>query len=170
MRISFWTSKINYLDTKFGSGGALDVLAIRSQGLVHRPARATVLVNNIRAAAGIQLSLEHAVELAPDGLEEVVALDAVDEVVGLALVLDHGAGLVGEDADLLMGLLARLAQGAQAHDDALGDHEGQLGLDVGGNALGVNDEAVGDVVEANEDGISQQEGLGDVDAAHGRII
>ena len=33
----------------------------------------------------LQLGLEHVVQLAPDGLKEVLALHASDQVVGLAL-------------------------------------------------------------------------------------
>lgn len=69
-----------------------------------------------------------------------------------------------------MSVLARLSNGAEAHDDGLGDHEGQFGLHMGGDALGVNDKTISDVVEADEDGVGKEESLGDVNAADGGVV
>jgi hypothetical protein len=118
----------------------------------------------------LQLGIEHAIKLAPDGLEELGAPDAVDEIIRLALVLHDAAGLVRQNTDLLVGLLSGLSLRAQAHDDGLGDHERQLRLHVSGDTLGVDDQAVGDVVETNQDGVRQEEGFGDVDTADGGVV
>lgn len=88
------------------------------------------------------------------GLEVLGALDALEEVVGLALALDDGGGLVGEDANLLVGVLAAGAALDHLHDDVLGGDEGELLVEVGADDLGVDDEAVGDVVEGDGDGVA----------------
>jgi hypothetical protein len=75
------------LDLELSSGGALDVLHVGSQGRLDRATRAAVLVDNLDAAANVEVGLEHAVQLAPDGLEELVVPDPVNQVVGFALRL-----------------------------------------------------------------------------------
>jgi hypothetical protein len=80
------------------------------------------LLDNLGRAANEAAGVGEAVDLGENGLEERRDLDALDQVVVLALLLDHGAGLVGEDADLLVGVLAGIALLDHGHDDVLGCH------------------------------------------------
>ena len=80
------------------------------------------LLDNLGRAADEAAGVGQAVDLGEDGLEEGRDLDALDQVVVLALLLDDGAGLVGEDADLLVGVLAGVALLDHGHDDVLGGH------------------------------------------------
>jgi len=85
------------------------------------------LLDNLGRAADEAAGVGQAVDLGEDGLEERRDLDALDQVVVLALLLDDGAGLVGEHADLLVGVLAGVALLDHGHDDVLGCHlEGRL--------------------------------------------
>jgi hypothetical protein len=80
------------------------------------------LLDNLGRAADEAAGVGQAVDLGEDRLEEGRDLDALDQVVVLALLLDDGAGLVGEDADLLVGVLAGVALLDHGHDDVLGGH------------------------------------------------
>lgn len=80
------------------------------------------LLDNLGRATDEAAGVGQAVDLGEDGLEEGRDLDALDQVVVLALLLDDGAGLVGEDADLLVGVLAGVALLDHGHDDVLGGH------------------------------------------------
>lgn len=76
---------VKKLDVKFHSARASNVLRIGSQCLLDGTARATILVNNVHTTTNVQLCLEHAIKLIPDGLEEVVALDARNEIIRFTL-------------------------------------------------------------------------------------
>ena len=80
------------------------------------------LLDDLRAAADEVAGVGEGVDLGKNGLEEGSDLDALDQVVVLAFLLDHGAGLVGEHADLLVGVLARVALLDHGHDDVLSRH------------------------------------------------
>lgn len=161
---------MHHSDAELGSGGTPDVFPVRGESLFNGTARTAILVHNLGTATSVELSFEHAVKLPPDGLEKFVALNALHQVIGFALVLHDSTGLVRQNTDLLVSLLAGLALRTEAHDDGLGDHEGQLSLDVGGDALWVDDEAVGDIVEANQDGVCEEHGLGNIHATDRRVI
>ena len=148
----------------------LNVLGIRRQRLAQHTVLTTELIHNLRAPPSVQTRIEHVVQIAPDRLEELGRANAINEVVLLTLVLDVGTGLVGQDTDLLVGFLARLALCYESHDDGFCDHEGEFFLDACVDALGVDDEAGGDVVEGEEDGVGEEEHLGDVDAADGAVV
>ena len=75
------------------------------------------LLDLLRSTAGEGGRVEEAVELGVDGLEEFGDADALDQVVVLAFELDGGGGLVGEDADFLVGILAGDALLDESHDD-----------------------------------------------------
>ena len=89
-----------------------------------------------------RLGVQQVVQDPPYGFKVRVLLDPLDEVVLPALLLDDLRGLVGEDADALVGFLS-VTRGAgvvgadagagaggrlcdERHDDVLGGHEGQL--------------------------------------------
>ena len=80
------------------------------------------LLDNLGRAADEAAGVGQAVDLGEDRLEERSDLDALDQVVVLAFLLDHGTGLVREDADLLVGVLAGVALLDHGHDDVLGGH------------------------------------------------
>ena len=69
-----------------------------------------------------------------------------------------------------MRVLARDAVAGELHEDRLGRHEGQLLVDAGADNVGIHNKTVGNVVEGQQDGISQQEHLGDVHAADGAVV
>lgn len=160
----------HHSNAELGSGGTLDVFPVRRESFLNGTARTAILVHNLGTATSVQLSFEHAVKFTPNGLEKFVALNALHQVIGLALILHDGTGLVRQDTDLLVSLLTGLALRTEAHDNGLGDHEGQLSLDVSGDALGVDDEAVGDVVETNQDGVCEEHGLGNIHATDRGVI
>jgi hypothetical protein len=62
------------------------------------------------------------VDLSKDRLEERPGLNALDQVIVLALLLDNGTGLVREHADLFVGVLAGETLLDHGHDDVLGGH------------------------------------------------
>lgn len=62
-------------------------------------------------------------------------------------------------------LLSGHAHCDEAHDDVLGDHEGELGHDVGVNLEGEDDETLCDVLQGDGDGVGEEEHLGDVDSS-----
>jgi len=80
------------------------------------------LLDDLRAASDEVARVGEGVDLGKNRLEERSDLDALDQVVVLAFLLDHGAGLVGEHADLLVGVLARVALLDHGHNDVLGCH------------------------------------------------
>jgi len=80
------------------------------------------LLNDFRRATDEVAGVGEGVDLGEDGLEERPDLDALDQVVVFAFLLDDGAGLVGEHTDLLVGVLARVALLNHGHDDVLGCH------------------------------------------------
>ena len=114
--------------------------------------------------------VQQGVEVVPDGLEVLGALDAVDQVVVATLLLDDGARLVRQDADLLVAVLSGTALLDHGHDDVLGGHEGQLAHDSALDDLRVDDKAVGDVDEGAEQDVCGEEGLGDGDSADGGVV
>lgn len=80
------------------------------------------LLDNLGAAADEAAGVGEGVDVGEDGLEERPDLDALDQVVVLAFLLDDGAGLVRENTNLLVGVLARVALLDHGHDDVLGGH------------------------------------------------
>lgn len=62
-------------------------------------------------------------------------------------------------------LLAGYTHCDEAHDDVLGDHEGELGHDVGVDLEGEDDEALCDVLEGDGDSVGEEEHLGDVNSS-----
>jgi hypothetical protein len=84
------------------------------------------LLDNLGAATDEVARVGKGVDVGQDRLEERSDLDALDQVVVLAFLLDHGAGLVGEHADLLVGVLAGVALLDHGHDDVLGCHLREL--------------------------------------------
>jgi hypothetical protein len=84
------------------------------------------LLDDLGAATDEVARVGEGVDVGQDRLEERPDLDALDQVVVLAFLLDHGAGLVGEHADLLVGVLAGVALLDHGHDDVLGCHLREL--------------------------------------------
>jgi hypothetical protein len=80
------------------------------------------LLNDLGRAADEAAGVGQAVELGENGLEERRDLDAIEQVIVLAFLLDHGGGLVGEHANLLVRVLAGVALLDHGHDDVLGCH------------------------------------------------
>jgi hypothetical protein len=117
----------------------------------------------LRRPPNKRLGVQQVVQNLPDGLKPRVRSDPLDEVVLPALLLDHTRGLVGEDADALVGLLSvpggRLCD--ERHDDVLGGHERQLLGDPRGDDLGVYDEALADILEGAQDDIGGEERFGE---------
>lgn len=58
----------------------------------------------------------------------------------------------------------------ECHDDVLGRHERQLGVNTLLDDGGVYNEAGGDVVEEDERGIGAEEGLWETHAADGAVV
>ncbi len=73
-------------------------------------------------------------------------------------------------ADEFVRLLSICTGLSRRHEDVLGGHEGKLGLEVGFDGLGVDDQTGGDVVEDIEDAIEREEGFGEDHAAIGGVI
>ena len=90
------------LNIQLGSLGLLDRILIRRKLLLQLAPRSTELVNQLRAATNVQLGLHHAIEISPDGLEELGLLDSLNEIVGLSEALDLVGCFEGENADLLV--------------------------------------------------------------------
>lgn len=157
-----------FLDRKLSSLGLGKRLLVLAQPLSNLAI--AVILHNPGRVANEQGRVNKTIDLAPDRLEELGLLDALEQVVLATLLLDDGASLVGQDADLLVGVLAGDAVLGELHEDGLGSHEGQLLVDAGADDLGVDDEAVSDVVEGEQDGVGQQEHLGDVHAADGAVV
>ena len=116
------------------------------------------------------LGVEERVELGDNGGKVRLGLDALDEVVLAALLLDNSTGLVREDTDLLVALLAVAAGLDHGHDNVLGGHEGELLRDAAGNDLGVDDHTLADILEGGEEDVGGEERLGEGDAAVGRVV
>ena len=72
-----------------------------------------------------------------------------------------------EDTNLLVGVLARLAERDELHDDVLGGHEWEFFHEAAVDTVGVYDEAGNDVVESHADGIGGKEKFWDVDSSDG---
>lgn len=116
-----------------------------------------VILDNLGAVADKQLGVDKAVDIAPDGTEELGLLDALEKVVAAALLLDDIGSLVGEDTDLLVGLLSGNTVGGELHEDGLGGHEGELLVDAGADDAWVEDNAVGNIVQGKEDRVGKEE-------------
>jgi len=102
--------------------------------------------------------------------EELGSLDALNEVVAATLHLDVVGGLARQQANLLVGNLARGAVVDHADEDFLAGHVGQLLHQLGVDDGGEDDEAVADVVEAGDDGVGEEEHLRNVHAADGAVV
>lgn len=91
------------LNIQLSSLGLLDRVLIRLKLLLQLTSRSTELVNQLRAATNVQLGLHHAIEIGPDGLEELGLLDSLNKIVGLSEALDLVGCFEGQNADLLVG-------------------------------------------------------------------
>ncbi len=69
-----------------------------------------------------------------------------------------------------MGFLPRHPRVHEFHDDVFRGHEGEFFLQLGSDHGGEDDEAVGDVVEEDEEGVGEEEHFGDVDAPDGAVV
>ena len=69
-----------------------------------------------------------------------------------------------------MTLLAIPSCPHHCHDEVLGGHEGQLLLDMPLNHLGVDHQALHDVLHGGENGVCSEEGLSQCDPSVGRVI
>lgn len=58
----------------------------------------------------------------------------------------------------------------ELHDDVLRGHEGEFLVELRLDDGGEDDEAVGDVVESNEDGVAEQEHFWNVHSSDGGIV
>lgn len=81
------------LNIQLSSLGLLDRVLIRLKLLLQLTSRSTELVNQLRAATNVQLGLHHAIEIGPDGLEELGLLDSLNKIVRLSEALDLVRGL-----------------------------------------------------------------------------
>ena len=75
-----------------------------------------------------------------------------------------------EDPDPFVRLLPRHAPVNELHDDVFRRDERDFLLDLGPDHGGEDDEAVGDVVEEDEEGVGQEEHLRDVDPSDGAVV
>jgi hypothetical protein len=122
MRQSYITDAT--LNSQLDSLRLPDVLLVGTQRSLDLAVLISAVPNDLlRAAADEVLGVQHAVDLGPDRLEELSVFDALDEVIREALLLDDIAGLVAQDADLLVRLLSADALGYEFHDDIFGRHE-----------------------------------------------
>lgn len=69
-----------------------------------------------------------------------------------------------------MCFLPRNALVHKLHDDVFRGHEGEFLLQLRADHGWEDDDAVGDVVEEDEEGVGEEEHFGDVDAADGAVI
>lgn len=73
------------LDAQLRGGRPSNVLLVRRKRLLHGAARSAVLLNDLDAAADVELGLHHGVEVPPDGPEVLVVANTLNEVIWLAL-------------------------------------------------------------------------------------
>lgn len=133
------------LHVQLRSHDPLQILRITFQSLLNFGR--DQLLHNLRAPTSERAGIGERVEDRQHGLEKWRDLDAVEEVVIFALLLDHGPGLVGQDADFFVRVLTAVAALDHGHDDVFGRHEGEFAVHATGNDGGVDYEAGGDVVE-----------------------
>jgi hypothetical protein len=93
--------------------------AVLGEGLLDIAIRAAELLNLLGSTTDEGRRVEQSVELSHDGLEEWCRTNTLDEIVVLALELDGSRGLVRENTNLLVGILARDALLDKSHDDVL---------------------------------------------------
>ena len=91
-------------------------------------------------AAGKALRRHDLAYPVPDGGELGIALDPLKEVVGLSLLLHELRRRLRVLAKPLVELLAVTTGGHGGHQDGFGGHEGQLGIELAADRLGVDDE------------------------------
>lgn len=156
------------LDRELGGLDVLDLVLVLLDGGVDP--LGDELVDLLGGAADEGLGVEELGELVNDGGEVGVGLDTVDEVVLASLLLDDGAGLVRQDADLLVALLAVAAGLDDGHDNVLGRHEGELLRYPARNDGGVHDETLADVLEGGQEDVGGEERLGQGDTAVGGVV
>ena len=98
----------------------LDTLgAVLGEGLLDITLGTTELLDLLGSATSESGGVEQRVKLSHDGLEERCGTNTLDEVVVLAFQLDGSGSLVGEDTNLLVGILARDTLLDKSHDDVL---------------------------------------------------
>lgn len=102
--------------------------------------------------------------------EETILFNPRDEVILRASRLHRLDRLTREDADALVGFLPRHARVHEFHDDVFRGHEREFLVQLGSDHGGEDDEAVGDVVEEDEEGVGEEEHFRDVDAPDGAVV
>ena len=98
----------------------LDTLSAElGEGLLNITLGAAEFLDLLGSTANEGGGVEQSVELRDNGLEELRLTNTLDEVVVLAFQLDGSGSLVGEDTNLLVGILARDTLLDKSHDDVL---------------------------------------------------
>ena len=69
-----------------------------------------------------------------------------------------------------MGFLSVTTLLHNGHDQVLGGHEGQFLSEAAGDDLGVDDHALGDILEGGENNVGSEEGLWEGDTAIGTAL
>ena len=93
-------------------------IPILLQRALNLPPRPRELVHLLGRSAVEAFRIEQLVQLPDDWSEELRRADSLHQIVVFAFDLDGRGGLVGEDADLLVGLLPGDAGFGEGHDDA----------------------------------------------------
>lgn len=97
---SLITPSASLLHKQLRSAHLLDFLPIRLQrwlDLIHNQ-----LLHQLRASADKARAVRQSVELRQDGRKELALRDTFEQIVLLAFLLDHGARLLGKDADFFV--------------------------------------------------------------------
>ena len=102
--------------------------------------------------------------------EELILLDPVNQVVLTALHLHCMNSLERENTNSFVCLLTRNSLMDKLHDNVFRSHERELLLYLRSNHGRKDNEAVSNVVEKDEKGVSQEEHLWDIDSADGTIV
>lgn len=93
-------------------------IPILLQRALNLPSRPRELVHLLGRSAVEAFRIEQLVQLPDDWSEELRRAYSLHQIVVFALDLDGRGGLVGEDADLLVGLLPGDGDFGEGHDDA----------------------------------------------------
>jgi hypothetical protein len=115
-------------------------------------------IDLLRGAADKLRRLHEGVEI--DSGESRVGGEPLQEVVGPALFFDDRGGCLTVAADPLVQVLPVAAGRYRLHQDDLGRHEGQFGIEMGGDNFRIDDQAGGYVLAEDQDRVGGQESLG----------
>ena len=159
--------KVNHLDGQLS-------LALLLQNFLKRLQRGLDIllqepVHLLRGTSDESRRIHKRLQIGPDGLKVRILLNPLDQIVLSTLLLHNRTSLVREDTDVLMALLTITTLLDHGHDDVLGGHEGELLVDAALDDLGVDDEALGDVLEEGQEDVCGEEGLGQADTTVGTI-